>query len=178
MGMTFYRLCRRVSRETSGQSGIAWRIIPDMPSNAAKLVASVRILLRTFTINETAFPPAEGKLKHNAHDFQTILFLANHPNSKANRVADFLGVVPTTAQSVIERLIRRGIVVRKRGDSSREGVSLSLTTQGQVLCEAIDRQDLTNCERMLRALPASERAGFVKNLQLIAESIEDEVRAR
>ncbi len=145
-----------------------------MSQSATQLSEAIRTLLRLFTVNETLFPAAEGRMRHNPHDFQTLLYVQDHPGCRANQVAMFLGVVPTTAQSVIERLIKRDLILRARGESSREGVALTLTTRGAEICDAIRRQDVANSQRMLQALPAQERKQFVRNLQTIAASVSAE----
>ncbi|CDO60254.1 AtsB [Candidatus Phaeomarinobacter ectocarpi] len=138
---------------------------------AARFADAIRVLLRTFTVDETQFPPAEGRMKYNALDFQTLHFLSQTPGSTGAALARFLGVSPTTAQSVTDRLIKRGLLARDANPSSGRAISLSLTKQGEDMQAAIERQDIANCQTMLATLPASDRRHFVDQLDQITRAV-------
>jgi DNA-binding MarR family transcriptional regulator len=143
-----------------------------MNALADDFAESIRVLLRAFTIDENRFPPAEGRMKYNAIDFQTIAFIARHKGCKALDVAQFLGIAPTTAQSAIDRLVAGGLVARERGETDRRVVELTLTADGRAVHAAIRRQDRANCALMLGALPESERMNFVTQLKQIAARVD------
>ncbi len=140
-------------------------------SDAENLLDAIRTLLRAFTVDETRFPPAEGRIKYNPHDFQSLYFIAGHPGCRGADLAAFLGVAPTTAQSVIDRLIERRFVLRTENPDSRRAVALHLTDEGVEVTQAIRRQDIANCRAMLSALPKAERKRFAEQMTIIAEAI-------
>lgn len=142
-----------------------------MSRQAEDLLEGVRILLRTFTVDETRYPPAQGRIKYNAIDFQALHFIGHNPGCGGAALAEFLGVAPTTAQSVCDRLIRRGFAVRMKSETSGRAVEYKLTKEGQSVASAIRQQDLANCEAMLSALPATQRERFVSQVLLIAERL-------
>lgn len=143
-----------------------------MTRAAESLLLGIRTVLRVFTVDETRFPAAEGRIKYNPVDFQTLYFLSEHPGCKNAELAKFLGIAATSAQSVCDRLIRRGFVERDRSDTSQRAVALSLTDEGESIIAAIHLQDLANCERMLKALPADERRAFVSQVTAIARALD------
>jgi DNA-binding MarR family transcriptional regulator len=138
---------------------------------AASMAESIRILLRTFIIDEKRFPAAMGQMRHNAADFQTLHFIAANPGCKSAELAAFLGVAPTTAQSVLERLIKRDLISRGPHATSNRAVALSITAKGAQMRQAINAQDQANCAAMLNILPAKARADFVVQLGQIAEAV-------
>lgn len=144
-----------------------------MNDSAEILLDGIRTLLRTFTVNESRFPPGEGRIKYNAIDFQALHFIAQSPVSTQAELTRFLGVSPTTAQSVCDRLVRRGFVDRDRHHKDRRSVVLSLTPEGFSIASSIRRQDLSNCETMLAALPESDRAQFARQVGAIARALVD-----
>jgi len=144
---------------------------------AARFADAIRVLLRTFTVDETRFPPAEGRMKYNALDFQTLHYLSLTPGCTGAALARFLGVSPTTAQSVIDRLVRRGLVSRDANPASGRAVALSLTAEGRDVQAAIERQDVANCQTMLASLPAAQRRTFVDQLDRITAAIAEEEQA-
>jgi DNA-binding MarR family transcriptional regulator len=134
--------------------------------------ASIRSLLRAFTVDEARYPPAEGKIRYNGPEFQTLHFVGLHPDCSSAALAGFLGVSPTTTQSVIDRLIKRGLIIRQPSNADKRAVALNLTHEGEAMRAAINRQDQRNCETMLAALPEAERSQFVAKMAQIAQAIE------
>lgn len=146
-----------------------------MDEHIAAFDQALSALVRAFTVNERRFPAAEGRVTFNPHDFETLAFLKANPGARAKDIGDCLGVKPTTIQSIIDRLIRRGLV--RRDDTSLKGraVALFLTDEGVSLRAAIERQNLANCEKMLSALPETEREAFVLSIRKIARAIERDI---
>ena len=144
-----------------------------MTKAAEDMLLGIRTILRAFTVDETRFPPAEGRIKYNPVDFQTLYHLSENPGCKNAELARFLGVAATSAQSVCDRLIRRGFVQRDSSSTNLRAIALSLTEEGESVIAAIRRQDLANCERMLKALPAVERRAFATQIAQIAHSLDE-----
>ena len=144
-----------------------------MTNTAEEMLEGIRTILRAFTIDSSRFPPAEGRIKYNPVDFQTLYFIDAHPGCKSTELAAFLGIAPTSAQSVCDRLIKRGFLKREASDSNKRAVALSLTGEGQSVVAAIRRQDIANCKTMLEALPANSRTTFVKQITQIAQSLSE-----
>ena len=132
-------------------------------------------LVRTFTVNERRFPAAEGRATYSPHDFESLGFLDANPGSRAKDIAAFLDLKPTTMQSIVDRLINRGLVRRDDRHLKGRAIALFLTDEGVSLREAIKRQNLANCERMLQALPEANRAAFVKSISTIAKSVSEDI---
>ena len=101
-----------------------------MTAPAEEMLEGIRTILRTFTVDETRFPPAEGRVKYNPVDFQALYYLSGNPQSKNADLARFLGIAATSAQSVCDRLIDRGFVTRNSSESNQRAVALSLTADG------------------------------------------------
>ena len=138
---------------------------------AEEMLEGIRTILRTFTVDETRFPPAEGRIKYNPVDFQSLYFLSANPGCKNADLARFLGVAATSAQSVCDRLVKRGFVSRDASDTNLRAVALTLTSEGESVIAAIRRQDLANCELMLGALPADQRDKFAAQISKIANTL-------
>jgi DNA-binding MarR family transcriptional regulator len=130
------------------------------------------ILIRVFHVNERAAPAAEGQTKYSPYDFQALGYVAAHPACMATELAEFLVVSPTTATSIIDRLVKRGLISRTRPDDNRRAVALSLTAEGKHLHQAIVRQDLANMDLLLGALSPSERTLFLASMAKIVARVE------
>lgn len=137
-----------------------------------KLLKSISILLRVFTIDESRFPAAEGRMRYNPLDFQTLRYLAERPGAKAADVARFLGVAATTQQAVMDRLVKAGHVSRTDHPQSRRAKAHALTEAGQALFDAILRQDLANMATMLSCLTPEEQSQIVALTEKVAQALE------
>jgi DNA-binding MarR family transcriptional regulator len=135
---------------------------------ADSMAASIRHLLRAFTIAETRLPDGSKPIRYNGPEFQTLHFVADHPGCMSASLAAFLGVSPTTAQSIIDRLIRRGLLIRQASVTSQRAVALTLTPSGKAMHAAILAQDRANCTAMLSALPLRDRDTFIALLNTVA----------
>ncbi len=144
-----------------------------MKTDATRLADSLRVLLRLFTIDETRFPSAGGRMRYNPVDFQSLHYIGEHSGCRAIDVASFLGLVPTTVQSALDRLEQRGLIERATNPDNRRAVSLQLTAVGMEMQSAIAAQDAINCAAMLGTLPSARRARFLVDVEQMASSLAD-----
>ena len=136
-----------------------------------RLLQSVGTLLSLFTVNEDRFPSAEGQMRYNPIDFQTLRYIDDHPGCRGIDIARAIGVAPTTLQSALDRMIRNGIVERTNHPTSRRAKAHQLTPTGQKIRGAIHRQDLANMRVMLDALTGSEQAEVMRLLEKIVQHL-------
>lgn len=89
---------------------------------------------------------AEVDSRMTLGEMRVLLYLADHPQSDANTVANAVGVIPPTMSKIITSLSqRRGAERRKRLnlvrltkiDGDRRKVLLSLTKDGEALMDRI-----------------------------------------
>ncbi|MEM0985511.1 MAG: MarR family winged helix-turn-helix transcriptional regulator [Pseudomonadota bacterium] len=140
-------------------------------TEAERLLESVGTLLGLFTVNEERFPSAEGRMRYNPIDFQTLRFIDAHPGGRGVDVAQALGVAPTTVQSSLDRLIRNGLIVRESHAVSRRAKAHFLTEEGRSIRAAIHRQDIFNMETMLNVLSPTERSTVIDALEKVVASL-------
>lgn len=138
---------------------------PPTDALTLRLFGAVNALLRTFLVAEGEFPPAEGKARFNPLDFNLLRDLEAHPGTRATDVAARLRVSPTTLQSALDRLVRRGLVAKTVHPDSARARALTLTEAGQALRAAIHAQDMTNMRALLATLAPDERDTVVELLE-------------
>lgn len=137
---------------------------------ARSLQDSILTIVRIQKIMERSVPTAHGELKLAPPDMQTLRFIASNPGCMSVAVAHHLGVVPTTATSVVDRLVKRGFVDRVRPEANRRSVALRLTDTGRHAFERIDAEELASSKAMLAVLPGEEREAFVGAMAIIADA--------
>jgi len=132
-----------------------------------RLLKSIGTLLNLFIVNEERFPSAEGRMRYNPIDFQSLRYIHSHPECRGADIARAIGVAPTTLQSALDRLIKNGWVRRDQHPTSKRAKAHTLTEAGEDLQSAILRQDLANMKIMLGALSKDEQEQAVKLMEKI-----------
>ncbi|MEM9286571.1 MAG: MarR family winged helix-turn-helix transcriptional regulator [Pseudomonadota bacterium] len=143
------------------------------PSQAQRLHAHINALINLFLVNEKTFPSAQGRMRYSPLDFQTIRYVDAHPDCPAKAIADALGVAPTTLQSVLDRLIRKGYLERGDHPTDRRAKVHRLTVEGRALRDAIEQQDMENMQFLLGALTNDER----ERILALFDKIRDRINA-
>lgn len=136
-----------------------------------RLHQAISTLIRTYKISETAPAESLDKKHLNPPDMQTLLFVGERGTCIATDVAEHLRVAPTTASSIIDRLVRRGLLSRERTEENRRVVCLRLTSEGKKLESQVLKYQLANCRAMLRALKPGEQDIFVRLMSTIADTV-------
>lgn len=142
-----------------------------MANQTKDLQRAVTTILRALKIAETEIRVAHKELNFQPADIQSLRFLSEHPSSKLSDLGAHLGVVPTTASSIVDRLVDRGLVARRRPESDRRSIALSLTAQGRDAFGRLEEEEIATMRIMLDALPEAERETFVRQMTRIAEKV-------
>jgi len=97
--------------------------------------------------------------------FRTLVVLDAHGELNLVSLAGHLGVTASTAQRMVERLLRAELVARAPHPDNRREVLLSLTPEGQDLVDRVTAQRRRELGRIARRMPPETRAGFVAALE-------------
>ena len=142
-----------------------------MSDQAKQLQTAISTIVRIQKIMEPSVQTVHGELKLAPHDIQSMRFIADHPGTMSGTVADFLGVVPTTMTSIVDRLVKRGFVLRERPENNRRAVSLRLTEEGARVFGQLETEEMESSRFMLQILPEDQRDGFVHAMGQIADAL-------
>lgn len=140
-------------------------------SNAFRLLGHINELLNLFLVDEQRFPSAMGKMRYNPVDFQTIRYIKQNSGCRGVEIAIALSVAPTTQQSSLDRLIRKGLVNRDAHPSDLRSKVHTLTANGDALFENILQQDLANMNFILDSLTQAEQASILLMLEKVSQKI-------
>jgi DNA-binding MarR family transcriptional regulator len=92
------------------------------------------------------------------------------PKRLADLAAD-LAVSPSTATRMCDRLVRKGLITRRRDESDRREVSLEPTDKGlRLLHEVMDRRR-REVRAVLQSIPEAARPQLVASLELLARAV-------
>ncbi len=126
-------------------------------SRAEDLKEIVSTLMRVMLVSERTSPQYQHVVRYNPLDFHTLGMLRAQPGLRASMLAQGLGVAPTTASSVIARMVKRGHIKRTKSPDDGRAIALSLTDEGLALANTIYAQDIRNMELFLSAVSEDEQ---------------------
>jgi DNA-binding MarR family transcriptional regulator len=92
-------------------------------------------------------------------------------------LAAHMGVTPATMSLAIDRLERKGYVVRLRDAKDRRRVHVRLTTAGVRVREASSVLDPTRVESLVALLSEEERTRAIEGLALLARAAQEQMHA-
>lgn len=96
--------------------------------------------------------------------FRTLTVLSMNGPVSLTRLAEEVGVMPATATRMCDRLIAKGLVVRRVSRSDRRQVALGLTERGRSLVEAAMAARRREIARVVAQIPAGERSVLIHAL--------------
>jgi DNA-binding MarR family transcriptional regulator len=139
-----------------------------MSDPTERLQLAVTSIMRALKVAEPALQKSHGQLKLAPSDVQALQFIAVNPGAMSGALAQSLGVVPTTATSIVDRLVRRGLVRRDRPETNRRAVALTLTTAGKAAAKRLAEEERAASRAMLDALAPEEHEPIVSAMERVA----------
>lgn len=122
---------------------------------------------RRFKVAEAA-AAADNAL--NALDAQTLVIVADNPGCGQGDVARDLNVAMTTMSSAVDRLVKKGLLERKRPEDDRRAIELTATAKGRAVVAEQKAGYRSTCRAMLRALNQEERITLIRLTEKIADA--------
>lgn len=134
----------------------------DMPERMAR---AVNVILNRYLVRGA--DGMDRPLPYNPVDYQTLRFLAQNPDARATDVAQHVGVAPTTMQSALDRLVKKGLLQKTKSQTDARARLYALTDKGEAIHTAIQAQDRANMAAMLSALTSAEQADMVRFIERV-----------
>ncbi|RXS72653.1 MarR family transcriptional regulator [Streptomyces sp. TM32] len=101
---------------------------------------------------------------------RALVVLESQGPVKLASLAGALGVNPSTAMRMVDRLEAAGSVTRQANPGNRREVVLSLTEPGRALVEEVLAARHTEIAAIVSRLPAGERAGLIGSLRALTDA--------
>lgn len=102
--------------------------------------------------------------------YRALVVLAAQGPMGVGPLAGHLGVSPSTATRMSDRLVRKRLVRRRIPSEDRRQVRLALTEAGQELVAEVTRRRRADIARVLRSVPPRQRQQMVESLQAFADA--------
>ncbi|MFF6888810.1 MarR family winged helix-turn-helix transcriptional regulator [Streptomyces sp. NPDC012421] len=96
--------------------------------------------------------------------FRMLVVLSTHGPSKLVALADHLGVQPSTAMRMVDRLIATGLMSRRTNPGNRRETVLSLTEEGGRVVQDVTARRRNEITAVLRRLEPAQRSALIEAL--------------
>ena len=96
--------------------------------------------------------------------YRTLVVLASRGPQSLADLAEAADVTPPTATRMCDRLVRKGLVVRRHDRCDRRLIRLTLARRGHELVAAVTERRRTEIAQLLEAIPAEQQDVLVDAL--------------
>jgi DNA-binding MarR family transcriptional regulator len=101
--------------------------------------------------------------------YRALVLLASRGDQNVSTLAESLGIEPSTATRLCDRLEGKRLIERSTSTESRREVSLSLTAGGDKLLKAVARSQLREIDAIVGRLDPRSRRALTSALEAFAE---------
>jgi DNA-binding MarR family transcriptional regulator len=105
---------------------------------------------------------------------RTLVVLSERQPLKLAGLAAVLGVNPSTAMRMVDRLVAAGAVARHTNPDNRREVVLTLTAAGSDLVERVMEHRRAAITEVVLRVPPEQRTGLVEGLRALTDAAEVE----
>ncbi|HEX3460904.1 MAG TPA: MarR family transcriptional regulator [Acidimicrobiales bacterium] len=97
--------------------------------------------------------------------YRTLVVLASRGPQSLAALAEAVDVTPPTATRMCDRLLRKGLIVRRHDRVDRRLIRLTLAKKGHKLVNAVTGRRRAEIAHLLEAIPYEQQAALVDSLQ-------------
>ena len=97
--------------------------------------------------------------------YRTLVVLASRGPQSLAELAEAVDVTPPTATRMCDRLIKKGLIVRRHERDDRRLIRLTLAKDGRELVDAVTQRRRTEIAHLMEAIPRDQQAALVDSLK-------------
>ncbi|MEO6413692.1 MAG: MarR family winged helix-turn-helix transcriptional regulator [Pedococcus sp.] len=109
--------------------------------------------------------------------FRVLVVLRGHGETRLNRLADRLGVTPSTALRTVDRLIASDLVTRRENVQDRREVVIELTARGRRVVDRVTERRRDAIRVIVEAMPRQQSRRLVDALSTFAAAADEPAAA-
>ncbi|MBL1095300.1 MarR family winged helix-turn-helix transcriptional regulator [Streptomyces coffeae] len=102
--------------------------------------------------------------------FRMLVVLENSGQLSLSRLAEELGVQPSTAMRMIDRLVAAGMVARGASEVDRRASVIALTETGRRTVEEVTQRRKGELTGIVEAMSVGQRRGLIEALRAFTEA--------
>jgi DNA-binding MarR family transcriptional regulator len=110
---------------------------------------------------------SRGSADLSIPQFRTLAFVDRNKGSSLYEVADHIGLTPSSASTLVDGLIKRGMMAREEHPDDRRRVRLTVTRRGQAILWVSARGTTTYLAKKLESVGADDREVIAKAMKTL-----------
>jgi DNA-binding MarR family transcriptional regulator len=172
---------RVVSEPPSPPESVAAELADD--DAASVLAGQAEVVDAVLAANRVFVAVAAGALaglepEVTMPQFRALVLLDMHDTMTVSHLAEALGVVPSTATRMCDRLVTKKLVDRVADRTNRRQVRLTLRPEGRTLIEQSTQRRTREVGHLLTAIPEDAQAELARALGLLVQAAHASDRTR
>jgi DNA-binding MarR family transcriptional regulator len=136
--------------------------VPAKTLSAEREVADAVLTASRVLVAVAARSLAEHENEISLQQYRALVVLASRGSQRPVDLAHALGVDPSTATRLCDRLVRKRLILRRRQGDDRREVRLDLAANGRRLVDSVTTARRGEIERIIAAVPAEQRRNLVE----------------
>lgn len=101
--------------------------------------------------------------------YAILLTVASNEGLSQTRLVELTGIDRSTLADVVRRMLKKGLLQRRRTREDARAYSVKLTDEGAKVLKAYDPRARKVDERILQSLPVQQRQRFLQDLNAIVQ---------
>jgi DNA-binding MarR family transcriptional regulator len=97
--------------------------------------------------------------------YRTLVVLASRGTQSLADLAEAVDVTPPTATRMCDRLLKKGLIMRRHDRGDRRLIRLTLAQKGRQLVDAVTERRRVEIAHLLEVIPSEQQAALVDSLQ-------------
>ena len=139
--------------------------LPDVDAVTDAVLTASRLLV---AVSLRSMGPVDDLL--TLPQFRLMVVLHSRGQLNHRMLAEHLGVTPSTATRMVDRLVAVGMVVRSENPQSRREVLLDLTDEGRQVVRQVTNRRRREIAKIVARMPDDARRGMVEVLTAFTEA--------
>ena len=133
--------------------------------------SAVHLLHRAGQRAGDVFADEMRRIKLTPRQYAVLVSVAENEGLSQTGLVERTGIDRSTLADIIRRMLRKGLLQRKRTKEDARAYSVRLTEEGRQLLDDAAPGAARSEARLLAALPSDQRSAFISALATIVQSI-------
>src|SRR5688500_140222 len=134
-------------------------------------VSALHLLHRAGQCAEVLFTNETGKTDLTPRQYAILASVSQNPDVSQTGLVEQTGVDRSTLADIVRRLVKKGLLQRKRTRRDARMYAVRLTQKGSAVLRNAEPAARTTDERILSALPVAQRDAFLDALARIVDTM-------
>ncbi len=129
----------------------------------------IHLLHRAGQCAGDVFQAEMGEEDLTPRQYAVLVAISQNEGLSQTNLVDLTGIDRSTLADIVRRMLKKGLVQRRRTKEDARAYSVKLTDQGRRVLKSAEPMARRVDQRILEALPTGERERFIADLSKIVE---------